>query len=157
MKKFHYLSFVIVTVTSLLLLGCSSPADQAQKLFDEGNYEELVTKFESNADLSDIVMQAKEKIAEKWIEEGNYQAVLDTYPDTEAAKVAKNKLAEQMLKEGKYQEVIEMYDDTPAAMQAKIMMEKKMMEDSLAKADPEAYKKMKEEQMKAEKSMEEKK
>ena len=98
-------------------------------MFNEGKYEEIITLYANDPNMSAIVGQAKEKIAEKWVTEGKYDSVLAIYPETAAAKEAMNKKAEQLFMAGNYQEVVDKYMDTPWGAQAKAKL------DSIAAAD----------------------
>ncbi len=121
MRRFWVLATMIFV--ALVWIGCSSPMQQAQKMFNAGQYEELVAKFGSNPELAAVVQQAKDKLAEKLLAEGKYQDVLTQYATSPAAREAKNKLAEQLFMAGNYQEVMMKYMDTPWGMQAKMKMD----------------------------------
>jgi hypothetical protein len=122
MKKTLTIAITLAVLVGLLLaLGCQSPAAKAQKMFNEGKYEEIITLYANDPNMSAIVGQAKEKIAEKWVTEGKYDSVLAIYPETAAAKEAMNKKAEQLFMAGNYQEVVDKYMDTPWGAQAKAL------------------------------------
>jgi len=108
----------------ILVLGCSSPLQKAQKLFNEGKYEEVIAQYGSDPNVATVVTQAKEKLAEKMVADGKYAAVLELYPETAAAKAAMEKLAEQLFNEKKYAEVIAKYPETTWAVQAKAELDK---------------------------------
>lgn len=129
--KRSYMALLMVAVIGLLILGCSSPAEQAQQMFQSGQYQQLIDKFGSDPALSDIVMKSKEMLAEALLKEGKYQEVLDKYPDCKAVGEAKSKLAEMLVAEGKLEEAIEKYPETTAAIKAKLMLEQQRG-DSLA-------------------------
>ncbi|MBI5060321.1 hypothetical protein HZB60_11145 [candidate division KSB1 bacterium] len=114
---------VLVTALALVWIGCSNPAKEAQKMFDGGQYEELVAKFGADPNLASVVQMAKDKIAEKLVAEGKYAMVLEMYATSPAAKEAKMKLAEAAFMAGNYQEVMVKYADTPWAMQAKMKLD----------------------------------
>ena len=120
--KRSYMTFIMVAVIGLLFLGCSSPADQAQQMFKDGQYQELIDKFADNPAMSDLVVKAKEMLAENLLKEGKYEEILENYPDSKVVNEAKAKLAEALLEEGKLEEVIEKYPENPAAIKAKLMM-----------------------------------
>ncbi len=121
MNRIFTLAAMILMAT--IWLGCSSPMQQAQKMFNAGQYEELIAKFAANPELAGVVQQAKDKIAEKLLAEGKFQDVLTNYATSPAAREAKNKLAEQAFMAGNYQEVVMKYMDTPWGMQAKMKMD----------------------------------
>ncbi len=121
--KRSYMTFIMVAVIGLLFLGCSSPADQASKMFKDGQYQQLIDKFASDPAMSDLVMKSKEMLAENLLKEGKYEELLKTYPDSKVANEAKTKLAEALLEEGKLEEVIAKYPETTTAIKAKLMME----------------------------------
>ena len=121
MKRAIY-PMVVIVAAGLLWMGCSSPQQKAQKLYDAGQYEQVVAKYSDEPTAAPIVQQSKDKIAEKWLAEGRYQAVVDTFPNSPSAKEARNKLADQLLQQKRYQEVIDKYPETPAAMTARAEM-----------------------------------
>jgi len=124
-KRFFVSAIVVLAIASLALMaGCSSPTDKAQKLFNEGKYEEVIAQYGSDPNVAAVVTQAKEKLAENMVAEGKYAAVLELYPETAAATAAKNKLAEQLFLAKNYAEVIAKYPETTWAAQAKIEMDK---------------------------------
>ena len=100
--KRSWLIAILLGIAALCLFGCASPQDKAQKMFNAGQYEELVAKYGSDPQLAGLVVQAKEKLAEKLLAEGKFQSILELYPETAAAKEAKNKIAEGLLAEKKY-------------------------------------------------------
>ena len=129
--KRGWMMILLVTIATVLMLGCSSPMKEAQKMMESGQYEQLIAKFGSNAELASMVQQAKDKIVEKLFADGKYNAILEMYGDHRMAKDAKNKLAEALLAEGKLDEVIAKYPESPAALQAKLKLQQ-MANDSLA-------------------------
>ncbi len=125
MKRFAFWTGLIVTALLVVLaVGCSSPMEKAQKLFNEGKYEDVLTQYGSDPNVAIVVTQAKEKLAAQMVTEGKYDSVLIRFPETAAAKDARNKLAEQLFLAKKYAEVIAKYGDTPWAIQAKIELDK---------------------------------
>jgi hypothetical protein len=124
--KRNTILLVLVTALALVWIGCSNPAKEAQKMFDAGQYEQLVAKFGADPNLTNVVQMAKDKIAEKLVADGKYQVVLEMYATSPAAKEAKMKLAEQAFMAGNFQEVLVKYADTPWAMQAKMKMDSMM-------------------------------
>jgi len=105
----------MLAVVGLLLGGCATPEQRAQKLFDKGNYEEILAKY---PDLP-IAKQAKDKVAEKLLAEGKYDEILAKYADTPSATDATNKIAEKLVAEKKFDEVLAKYPNTPAANAAR--------------------------------------
>ena len=123
----RYLLWAVLLLTAAVLIfatGCSSPITKAQKLYNEGKYEEVIAQYGSDPNVAAVVIQAKEKLAEKLLMEGKYAVVVEMYPETAAAKEARNKLAEQLFLQKHYAEVIAKYPETPWAAQAKIEMDK---------------------------------
>ncbi len=109
----------------LLLMGCASPEQRAQKLFDQGKYEEVLAKYPDQP----IAKQAKDKVAEKMVAEGKYEEVLANYSDTPAAAEATNKIAEKMFTDKKFDEVIAKYPNTPAANMARQTLAQQLYDD----------------------------
>jgi hypothetical protein len=101
----------VLLVVGLVLLGCASPEQRAQKLYDQGKYEEVVAKYADQP----IAKQAHVKIAEKLIQEGKYEDVLANYADTPSKTEAENKIAEKLYNDKKYDDVLAKYPNTPAA------------------------------------------
>lgn len=111
---------VVATLALIVLIvgGCATPEQRAQKLFDTGKYQEVLDKYADQP----IAKQAREKMAEQMVTEGKFQEVIDNFEDTPAAQEAKNKLAEQLLTEKKYDEILQKYPNTPAANMARNAM-----------------------------------
>jgi len=105
----------ILAVMGLILGGCASPEQRAQKLFDQGKYEDVLQKYGNLP----IAKQAKDKVAEQMLADGKYQEILDNYADTPSKQPAENKLAEGLLNEKKYDEILMKYPNTPAANMAR--------------------------------------
>jgi len=57
--------------------------------------------------------------AQKLFEKGDYQKVIDSYPDLEIARRAHAKIADDLVTAKNYTEVLKNYADTPAAYKAK--------------------------------------
>ncbi len=124
MKRFF--SFVmLLAVVAMLVVACATPEQRAQKLFDEGKYEEVVAKFPNLP----IAQNAKAKIAERMCEEGKYEEVVEAYGETQAATVARNMLAEKLFEEEKYEELCQTYPRTPAAKKAENILAEKLYEE----------------------------
>ncbi|MBM3324247.1 MAG: hypothetical protein FJY66_01115 [Calditrichaeota bacterium] len=124
MKRSITLAMLLAFV-AMLIMACATPEQRAQKLFDQGKYEEVLAKFPNLA----IAQNAKAKVAEKMIEEGKYEEVLANYGDTPSAEVAKEKLAEKLFAEGKYEEVAMKYPGTRAAREADNKIAEKLYAD----------------------------
>lgn len=105
----------ILAVIGLVLGGCASPEQRAQKLFDQGKYEEVLKKYADQP----VAKQAKDKVAEKMLAEGKYEEILANYADTPSVNEATNKLAEKMFADKKFDEVVARYPNTPAANMAR--------------------------------------
>jgi hypothetical protein len=124
-KKILIIVVIAAVLAGLILaIGCTSPASKAQKMYNEGKYEEVIVKYGSDPSMAAIVTQAKEKLAEKMVTEGKYEAVIQMYPETAAAGEARNKLAEQLFLAKKYDEVIAKYPETTWAAQARAEKDK---------------------------------
>ncbi|HEY3296223.1 MAG TPA: hypothetical protein VGL38_12400 [bacterium] len=78
---------LVLSVMALVLIGgCKpTPEQMAQKLFDEGKYEELLAKYPNTA----LGAEAKDKVAEKLFAEGKYDLVARDYADTRFGPQAK--------------------------------------------------------------------
>lgn len=139
--KRGWMKIFLTAVLALVWLGCSSPMKEAQTMYDQGQYEQLIAKYNSNPEMASIVQMAKDKLVEKLFADGKYNTIVEMYPDSKMMKEARNKLAEQLLAEGKLDEVLSKYGDTPAAMQARLQREQ-MRSDSLAAAVEKAGKKV---------------
>lgn len=125
MRRFAFWTgLVVMALFVVLAVGCSSPMEKAQKLFNEGKYEEVLTLYGSDPNVAIVVTQAKEKLAAQMVTEGKYDSVLIRFPETAAAKDARNKLAEKLFLAKDYGGVIAKYGDTPWAIQAKIELDK---------------------------------
>jgi transposase len=116
-------SFLVAVL--LATTGCQSRAASAQKLFEQGKYEDVLKQY---PDL-EIAQRAHVKLADKYLEAKQYDVVLKDYADTRAAYQARLDLADQMVKAGRYQAVLDSFPGTPAATMAK-----ETLADSLYKA-----------------------
>ncbi len=146
MNNFWRIGVTVVTVLAILtLLGCSSPQQKAQQLFNNAQYQELIEKY-PDADPA-LVAQAKDSLAAPLFNEGNYQGVIEQYPESAFAEQAKAKIAEAEMaqketdagallataaqekdkaKQGEiYQKVCNDYPGTQAAAKAMEMMSPK--------------------------------
>ena len=100
---------------ALLVSGCGSRAATAQKLFEKGDYEQVIEQY---PDL-EVARRARVKLADKLLQEGKRDVVLRDYSDTRAAHQARLDMADEWLKQGKYQTVLDSFPGTPAATQAR--------------------------------------
>ncbi|MBK6912053.1 MAG: hypothetical protein IPK53_00250 [bacterium] len=100
-----------------LVLGCASPAERAEKLFEDGKYEEVLARYpqEPAAD------KARDALAAKLLKEGQYQRVFTEFKGSPLAVEARVRYAEELLKAGKHEEVLSDFADTPAAIMAREM------------------------------------
>jgi len=109
----------VLAVIGLLLGGCASPEQRAQKLFDQGKYEEVLAKYPTTP----VAEQAKEKVAEKLFNEGKYDEVVKTYGQTSFGPKAQTALDEQSAKKmydsKDFAGVIAKYPNSQAAVQAR--------------------------------------
>jgi hypothetical protein len=101
----------VLLVVGLVVLGCASPEQRAQKIYDQGKYEEVIAKYPDQP----IAKQAHVKIAEKLVQEGKFDEVLANYSDTPSKTEAETKIAEKLYAEKKYDEVLAKFPNTPAA------------------------------------------
>jgi hypothetical protein len=67
--------------------------------------------------------------AQRLFDKGEYQKVMDKYPDLEIARRARAKLADQLVAEKKYDVVLRSYADTPAAFRARTELAQKMFDE----------------------------
>ncbi|RPH95897.1 hypothetical protein EHM69_03090 [candidate division KSB1 bacterium] len=66
--------------------------------------------------------------AQKLFDKGEYQKVIDKYPDLEIARRAAAKLADKLLQEKQFEQVIQQYPLTPAAFKAKMELAQKLFD-----------------------------
>jgi hypothetical protein len=108
-----------LAVIGLLLGGCASPEQRAQKLFDQGKYEEVLAKYPTTP----VAEQAKEKVAEKLFNEGKYDEVVKTYGQTSFGPKAQTAMdeaaAKKMLDAKDFNGVLAKYPNSQAAAQAR--------------------------------------
>ena len=105
----------VATVAMLATVGCQGRATSAQKLFDQGKYEDVIKRY---PDL-EIAHRARVKMADKLLEDKQYDVVITQYADTRAAYQARIELAKQAFNQGKYQFVIDSFPTTPVAKSAR--------------------------------------
>jgi hypothetical protein len=67
--------------------------------------------------------------AQKLFDNGDYQKVIDKYPDLDVARRAHAKLAEELLQKKDYSAVIHNYSDTPAAYKARLELAQKLFDE----------------------------
>jgi len=118
-----------LAVIGLLLGGCASPEQRAQKLFDQGKYEEVLAKYPTTP----VAEQAKEKVAEKLFNEGKYDEVVKTYGTTTFGPKAQTALdeaaAKKMLDAKDYNGVLQRYPNSSAAAQARNALADQLYQD----------------------------
>jgi hypothetical protein len=118
MSKSRFVLFSLALALSTLLLvtaGCSSRAASAQKMFEKGEYQQVMDKY---PDL-EIARRAHAKMAEEKLQTKDYYAVLKDFADTPAAFKARNELAQRLFDQGKFQSVVDSFPQSPLAAQAK--------------------------------------
>ncbi|HEY3296672.1 MAG TPA: hypothetical protein VGL38_14670, partial [bacterium] len=108
-----------LAVIGLLLGGCASPEQRAQKLFDQGKYEEVLAKYPTTP----VATQAKDKVAERLFNEGKYDDVVKTYGQTSFGPKAQTAMddaaAKKMLDAKDFNGVLTRYPNSQAAAQAR--------------------------------------
>jgi len=118
-----------------LASGCASPEEKAQKLFGEGKYDEVVSKYPDTP----TAEQAREKIAEKLYNEGKYDEVLKTFGQTPIAAKAKaqfDELSAKKLFDAKnYEDVLKQYPNSQTAMAARDSLGRKLYGDMYSNPD----------------------
>ena len=68
--------------------------------------------------------------AQNMLSQGQYQQVIDQFPETQYARRAEALMAEKLLEEGKFSEIVEKYPDTPAAFTAKQAAAQKLFDEA---------------------------
>lgn len=106
------------------VIGCASPQSRAEKMYEAGQYQQVIERYGNDPNLSDVVNKSREKVAQGLYEAGRYQAVVDSFPNTSVARDARNKLAEGLLVDRRYEEILQKFPDTPAAQRARDEMQK---------------------------------
>lgn len=107
--------YFIAPLALLLILGCATPTERAEKLFQEGKYEEVLTRYPDEP----AALQAKQALAAKLLKAGEFEKVMAEFGDTPMAHEARVRFAEQLLADDKVEEILEKYSDTPAAIKAR--------------------------------------
>ncbi|NUO19791.1 hypothetical protein HUU59_10115 [bacterium] len=102
-------------IAALWIAGCQSPEAQAQKLFAERKYQEVINKYPD----SQVARRARAMMAEDLLEAGKYQEVIEKYPDTRAALLAHEEKARSLFNEKKFDELIAQFPNSPLANDAK--------------------------------------
>lgn len=108
-------SLLLISLCLLLLWGCSSPAERAEKLYKEGQFEEVLTRYPQEP----AAVKAKEALATRLLKAGDYARVMAEFPDTPMYHEARVKRAEQLLDENKIDEILTNFSDTPSAIAAR--------------------------------------
>ena len=76
-----------------------------------------------------IAERSRIRFAEELVRAGEYERVLAEFPDTPAAGTARERVAARLVEEGKYEEVLTDYRDTPSAMVAREAVARRMFDD----------------------------
>ncbi|MDD5088208.1 MAG: hypothetical protein PHI18_05355 [bacterium] len=97
------------------MTGCQSRPAAALKLFERGEYEQVIERY---GDL-EIALRAEAKIAERLLNEGKFEDVLQNHPNTPAAYQARQKQAKLLFDRGDYQAVVDSYPSSDVAVIAK--------------------------------------
>lgn len=138
------LAFIVaLSVFFLFSTGCSGRAASAQRLFDNGEYQNVIDKYpdlevarRAHAKLAEQLLQkkyysavmrdyadtpaaykARLELAQSLFDEGKYQVLLDSFPQSSLAASAKSKLADSLIAAGQPDKVVALYSDTPQAKQ----------------------------------------
>lgn len=112
MRRF---SLLLIAICLLFLWGCSTPAERAEKLYKEGQFEEVITRYPQEP----AAVRAKEALATKLLKAGDYARVMAEFSDTPMYHEARVKRAEQLLDENNIDEILANFSDTPAAIRAR--------------------------------------
>jgi hypothetical protein len=108
-----------------LLLGCATPSERAQKLFQSGQYEQVITRYPNEP----VAREARQKLAEQLYQTGDYQRILDSFSDTPSASLAREKLAAALLAQESYQLILDTYPNTPSAIVAREAVAQQLFDD----------------------------
>ena len=117
--------FILGLLSFILLLGCSTPAERARKLFESGEYAQVVTRYPNEP----IAQEAHIKLAEQVLESGDFERVISEYPDTPSAPLARERIAARLLDEKRYDDILADYADTPSALIARQVVSRRMFDD----------------------------
>lgn len=122
MSKFHRNPTVILIVLFAFALaaasGCTSRPAAAQRLFEKGQYREILERY---PDL-EIARRAQAKLAEKLLKENKYADILREFPQTPAAYKAREGMAQKLFEEGRFQSVIDSFPNSPQAQAARLKL-----------------------------------
>lgn len=129
MRRNCFVNIVVAVFAAITLIGCTTPEQKAQEIFNQGKYEEVIARY---PDLP-VADQAREKLAELLFQAKDYPGVLKQYPDSPFAAQARDSLAQVIFDQGKLNELIVQYPESPIATRAK----EKLAADLLAQALPE--------------------
>lgn len=137
-RRIAILLSVVAILALLLAAGCGDRESTAQKLFEQGKYQEIAEKY---ADLQ-IAQRARGMIAEDLVKQGKYDEVIKNYGDTRAAYQAQQAKAQQLIAAGNYRAVIEQFPKTQMAHDAENKLATDLYNqglfDSLLKVYPES-------------------
>ena len=140
-----FLIVAIATAFGAMLGGCESRPAAALKLFEKGEYQQVIDKYpdleiarRARAKIADSLLKdkkfdqvireypdtpasykAKEGLAQMLFDQGNYQAILDSFPGASVASMAKQRLADTLFAKAEYDLLMQKYPDTPKAQQVK--------------------------------------
>lgn len=76
-----------------------------------------------------IAQEARVKLAAQLLDKGEYQRILDEFADTPSAYHARERIAALLLDEQEYQKILTDYPDTPAAMTAREAVAQQLYDD----------------------------
>jgi hypothetical protein len=88
----------------------------------------LFTVIAASLLVAGVGCSSRASSAQKLFEQGEYQKVIDRYPDLEVARRAHAKIAEQLLKNRDYAAILKTYWDTPSAYLAKMQMAQELFD-----------------------------
>ena len=108
-----------------LALGCATPSERAQKLFESGQYEQVIARYPNEP----VAQQARRKLAEQLLQAGDFQKILVEFSDTPAAALAGEKIAASWIEEEKYQQVLDSFPNTPSALIAREAVAQQLFDD----------------------------
>jgi len=106
---------LLLACSLLWLLGCATPAERAEKLYQEGKFEEVLQRYPQEP----AAGKAKEALATRLLKAGEYERVIAEFKDTPVLHEARVKRAEQLLEQNQIDEILANFSDTPAAIRAR--------------------------------------
>jgi hypothetical protein len=117
--------FILGLLSFILLLGCATPAERARKLYESGEYAQVLTRYPNEP----IAQDARIKLAEQVLDSGAYERVIAEYPDTPSAPLAHERIAARLLDEERYDDILADFADTPSALIAREKVAQRMFDD----------------------------